>query len=106
MKQRIRLTESDLHKVVKESVKKILREWSSPTAMNIDGKHIIGNTEVVIQGSKYGTPNISITSSDLSTTLRGSMSELFMERFNKIYQETQDIEMAIGQVIKTFGHKS
>ena len=32
MKQRIRLTESDLHRIVKESVKRILREdeWQEP----------------------------------------------------------------------------
>ena len=73
--------------------------------MNIDGKHTIGNSEVIIQGSQFGTPNIEINSRDCSTVLRGMMSELFMERFNKMYQETQDIETAIGQVIKTFGHQ-
>lgn len=30
MKQIIRLTESDLHKLIKESVKRIIKEWDSP----------------------------------------------------------------------------
>lgn len=29
MKRRIKLTESDLHKIIKESVKRVLREWDA-----------------------------------------------------------------------------
>lgn len=34
MKQIIRLTESDLHKIVKESVNRIIREWNGDRDIN------------------------------------------------------------------------
>lgn len=36
MKQIIRLTESDLHKIVKESVNRIIREWNGDRDINPD----------------------------------------------------------------------
>lgn len=36
MKQIIRLTESDLHKIVKESVNRLIREWNGDRDINPD----------------------------------------------------------------------
>ena len=36
MKKIIRLTESDLHKIVKESVNRIIREWNGDRDINPD----------------------------------------------------------------------
>ena len=36
MKQIIRLTESDLHKIVKESVNRIIKEWNGDRDINPD----------------------------------------------------------------------
>ena len=38
MKRTIRLTESDLHRIVKESVKRVLREWDEYNEYDSDAK--------------------------------------------------------------------
>ena len=40
MKRRVRITESDLHQIVRESVKQIMREaeWAGSRKMNIGGQ--------------------------------------------------------------------
>lgn len=41
MKQRIRLTESDLHRMIKESVRQVLREGNSFSNMGIEDNELV-----------------------------------------------------------------
>jgi hypothetical protein len=105
-KKLVRLTESDLHKIIKESVNKVLCEWECderPKAMNIDGKYSFKNLEVIIRGSSWGTPKIEYSTPHEGNTAQGLWGSKFMEFFNNFYQETQDKEQSIYQtVLKLF----
>lgn len=106
-----KLTESDLRKVVKESVNKILKEWTSPQfEMDIDGKYQVpskyGMYNVIINGCKNGRPVIDIQQnrrdgSRSNTTIEPDTyyHTLFIERFNKYYQQTQDVQETLNMVI-------
>ena len=45
MKKIIRLTEGDLHRIVKESAKKIIREWSVPYGAGISDEEWLNSAE-------------------------------------------------------------
>jgi len=55
-KKLIRLTESDLHRIVKESVKKILKEWNKIENPDYDPREIIPFEHPVIQMWEKGYP--------------------------------------------------
>ena len=54
MKQRIKLTESDLHRMIKESVRQVLKESYSTDSMVYDNIDKMGNEDV----SKLSTEQI------------------------------------------------
>ncbi len=101
-KQLIRLTESDLHKIIKESVNRILNEWECderPQEMNIDGKYNFGNIEVIIRGTSMGIPRIEYRTAHEGNQAQGLWGQKFMEVFKNFYQQTQDKEKSIQQAV-------
>lgn len=103
-----------LYNIIKESVKKVLKEWESdeqPESINIDGKYSFGNLNVIIKGCAWGTPVIEYKANNRYGTTehgtsQGSKSEKFMMIFNDIYQKTQNKEESIYQTaIQVFNIK-
>lgn len=98
MKRKIRLTEGDLHRIIKESVTKVLNEeWHDPRTSfeSIDGKYSFKNLEVIIRGSHWGEPRIEYRTPHEGSTHQGLWGRKFMELYTKFYQETQDKEQSI-----------
>lgn len=75
VKQIIRLTESDLHRLVKESVQRILRECGDVDAMIEDGideeGEIAGATNTQSSGQVLKGPGLNIKSDDKTLNHKG-----------------------------------
>jgi 16S rRNA U1498 N3-methylase RsmE len=82
MKQIVRLTEGDLHRIVKESVKKILKEYNYDAVRSVY-ELIIKASMLCQQGDAEGAVNILVGSESGGTSVE---SELIKHR-NEIQNE-------------------
>jgi len=89
MKQIVRLTEGDLHRIVKESVKKILKEYNYDAVRSVY-ELIIKASMLCQQGDIEGAANILVGSESVGTSVE---SELIKHR-NEI-QNAESILRAV-----------
>ncbi len=112
MKRRIRLSESDLHRVIKESVKNVIREWeetdSSPSA------YFDETTAYVIIGGQYNLPiGVFDTSEDaasyLISRIMGTQEAMYGDSDNeaekRVYEQIEQTKDEYGQWLYKYGGK-
>ena len=88
-KQIIRLTESDLHNIIRESVRRVLREEEEPkyTEADLDkdenGNYIETTKEYTIREKKENLPGIKYDGKIIKTSIYLDKLEEYLENFDE-----------------------
>ena len=96
MKKRIRLTEGDLHRIVKESVKRVIREWSEDYEGNdLDYESIKSQAEHIIPQMYENNEAVSwwavaVKMGFRLNTLNGDDLELLKDTIEEVMAEETD----------------
>ena len=107
MKRRIRISESDLHRIVKESVKQVMREaqWAGSRKMNIGGQETGGQHVYQLDKNDTeapGNPQDYHTSAEGGRTFKVTKDQRNNGRFRTQKGESRDrkIKRAVRESIK------